>query len=419
MTSILNFLFNKNPERLYALKKELELLKKEIRELENVSSERVLLRHKININLQKLDIGISYNGNNKELIIKNINLLKNMEDIKYPVSSKSFSELEVLLNNLDEQIKIYESRKVEIRAIQRENENRELLLESLNGIISNNDNFNYLVEPLISLVNELKNSISFNKYIISDETVQRLKQQRDEVKDEILKNNNRFIKYQLEDKERAIAIIEDCFSSENENIDYSELEKKKKRANEIREEIKYLSTADDIDKIQSLSNTISSLYKSSVDVSNIVQQDFNDKSFHIIYLKRGNSLQTMVLKKAKDEIGNEKIVETTMPTGSLARHTLIQLCGYLAFLELLIRENKYPIIPILVLDHISKPFDTTNPRALGAVFKKAYSIISKSNLQTFIFDDKDYEELGIKPDKFEDLVNESKTGFNPFYIPEK
>lgn len=419
MSTILNFIFNQNPERLFKLKKDLEILKKEIRDLESVLSKEKLNSYKINVNLQKLNIGIAYNGRNNDIIKKKINEIKNMDTVKNPIKSRPISDLEVVHNNLDEQIKIYENRKVEMKAFQRENENREKLLENLHKIIEERDDFKYLVDPLISLVDDLKNSISFSKYIISDETVQKLIQQRDKVKEEILKSNNKYKKYELDDKAKAIAIIEDCFDSINENVDNHELDTKKKKALEIREEIKNLSKADDYKKVEELSKQITMLYKSAFDVSDIVKQDFNDKTFNIKYFKRGNLLQTMIIKKVKNETGKEIHVDVIQPTGSLARHTLIQLCGYLAFLDLLIREGKYPIIPILVLDHISKPFDTENPKAIGSVLEKAYTLINKANLQTFIFDDADYEDLRISPDNYEELFNTDKSGFNPFYQQEK
>ena len=52
-----------------------------------------------------------------------------------------------------------------------------------------------------------------------------------------------------------------------------------------------------------------------------------------------------------------------------------------------IEENKYPIIPILVIDHISKPFIDQNVAAIGTVIHKAYESIGVDNLQIFMFDD--------------------------------
>lgn len=156
-----------------------------------------------------------------------------MTDSKTPVVSKTIAELEVVHNNLDEQIKVYENYKTEMQTFQKENENREVLLKNLQSIIDQNNDFEYLINPLKLLTGELKNSISFNKYIISDETVKKLKIQRDKVKEEILKNDTQFIKYQLDDKAKAIVVIEDCISSDDENFDGDELENKKKRASAI------------------------------------------------------------------------------------------------------------------------------------------------------------------------------------------
>lgn len=100
----------------------------------------------------------------------------------------------------------------------------------------------------------------------------------------------------------------------------------------------------------------------------------------------------------------------------MARHTLIQLCGYLAFLRILLENNKFPIIPILVIDHISKPFDERNSGAIGKVISTAYETIGKDNLQIFIFDDEEFSKLDIEPEHSENLVTEYKTGFNPFYM---
>lgn len=101
-------------------------------------------------------------------------------------------------------------------------------------------------------------------------------------------------------------------------------------------------------------------------------------------------------------------------TGSHAKHTLIQLCGYLIFLKMLISENKYPIIPIMVIDHISKPFSETNKSAIGTIINKACECIGIDNFQIFMFDDEPCEDLGISVNHKEDLFDENKSGFNPF-----
>lgn len=38
-------------------------------------------------------------------------------------------------------------------------------------------------------------------------------------------------------------------------------------------------------------------------------------------------------------------------------------------------------------------------------------------MKIILFDDKPHEKIGLKPNKSENLVNENKTGFIPFYTP--
>ena len=47
----------------------------------------------------------------------------------------------------------------------------------------------------------------------------------------------------------------------------------------------------------------------------------------------------------------------------------------------------------------------------------ALSLIGKDNIQIFLFDDKDYNDIGLIPNQAENLVTEEKTGFIPFYTP--
>lgn len=65
---------------------------------------------------------------------------------------------------------------------------------------------------------------------------------------------------------------------------------------------------------------------------------------------------------------------------------------------------------------MSKPFDYTNAKAIVSVITKAYESIGKDKLQLFMFGDEEYQALNLEPDHSENLVNEIKTGFNPFYV---
>lgn len=420
LTPILNFIFNNNLEKIYSLQRELEQLQQELKDLEVTSSRYDFIYTQINRNIQKLGSNVWYTGRNADEIRKNISEIKNMEEPKKKGADCNIVDLEVMYSNISEQIKIYENSISDAKQFERDNENRKFLLEKLEELLEENSIFSYLVEPLQQLLNELDNTISFSQYTINDKTIAELKKQRNALKIAIKRNVPRFQCYTMEEKTKSVALIEEYLSSDVRDCS-EDLKELKRKIREKKEEIKVLQNSDDIIKIRNLSQFITSLYKSAKGISSVVDDDILQEGFKIHYLKRGNILQPMVQIIEKDENDLEQKKEVNYYIGSMARHTLIQLCGYFGFLKILLVEDKYPIIPILVIDHISKPFDISNARAIGQVINKAYEEIGKDNLQIFMFDDEDYKTLALQPEHFENLVNDQKSGFNPFYyvVPEK
>ena len=64
------------------------------------------------------------------------------------------------------------------------------LLENLNGIINDNPDFDYLVNPIKEILNEVNKSISLTNYLITDKTILELKKRRKEIKLELPLFNN-------------------------------------------------------------------------------------------------------------------------------------------------------------------------------------------------------------------------------------
>lgn len=415
LSPILNFIFNKNLERIYELQKELDDMLADLKEMEMNSARYDFILKQVNKNLQKLGGNIWYTGKNVDEIREHINTIKDMQNIGKKKKEKNIADLEVMFNNISEQIKVHENSISDTKQFEKDNENRKLLLSKLEDLIKENDDFDYLVEPLKNLLTNIENTIAFSKYVISDNTIKELKKQKETLRTEIRRNDSRFKIYTLEDKSKSIALIEEYLSTDVYSLD-EEIKAKKKRIKEIREELKALQASDDSKKIKEISEYITNLYYSAKEISSLVEDDMNQEGFKIQYFKRGNILQPVVNKVIETDNSMDEKKEVNYYIGSMARHTLIQLCGYLAFLNVLLKDNRYPLIPILVIDHISKPFDEKNSKAIGKVIATAYESIGKENLQIFMFDDEQFETLSIQPDHFENLVNDNKTGFNPFFV---
>ena len=256
----------------------------------------------------------------------------------------------------------------------------------------------------------MNKSISFQRLTIEDNTIAELTKQRDKIISRIKYNAMRFERYSLPDKEKALVFIESDLQEYTQEND-EKIEGLKKRISDIKKQIRNLQNLDDFQKIKNISQYITLLYSQGVNVSTFIKDDLDQNKFEITYIKKGNILSPSIV-----EGENEHSKRINYTIGSLARQTLIQLCGYLGLLNLLLSEKKVPIIPMLVIDHISKPFDNENMKTLGAVLNKFIEDISCENIQIIMFDDKKPEELNLKPNKIEQLQNDIKTGFNPFYI---
>ena len=409
LAPILNYIFNDNIERIAEIKKRIEVLKERIRELEVKNDSFNFAQRQINSNLLKINSNAVFNGHNGEEIQKELSQIMKMDEGQPKKVRRSVSELEVIYSNLSEQIKIYDNTIKNYQQNEKENENRRLLLSNLYTLLEDEPSMEYLIQPLADLIKELEGSIAFGKYIISDETIKELKKQRQQVASEMKKQNSKFRCYSLEEKSKAVALIQAYLQEGVKDVSV-ELNECKKELRQLKNELQELQNSDNSKKIEKYSKLVTNLYESGKNDSKIIETDFSRESFRIAYLKRGNMLQPV------EESMDKNKENANLYLGSMARHTLIQLSGYLAFMNIFIKENRCPIVPLLVIDHLSKPFSDDNKKAVGKIFEKFYENVPKSDVQIFMFDDKQPELLGIVPDHCEPLKKENKTGFNPFYF---
>ncbi|EJH6050786.1 hypothetical protein NFY00_000871 [Listeria monocytogenes] len=410
LDSILNFIFNKNLEAINQLKIEFNSLTSDVNKIQAELESNNFIRKRINGLLLQLGVKKIFNGKNSSDIYMEIEKFEKMEE--KPTNDKvDLSSLEIYYNTLSEQINEYDKIIQDSKQIENDNRNRESLLRNLQELVRDKKDYQYLINPIISILNELENSISFSRYVRQDEVVKKLKEQKNDVKDEIQRQSSKFKMYSFNEKTEKIVILKDLLGQKNNEIDLEDLEKKKRRIKDIRYELKKLQNSEDKEKLNKISNLMTTLYKSSKEISTISKTDFNNEGFHLEYIKKGNSIQTIIFDELNDKKDRYYI-------GSMARHTMMQLCGYLSFLVMMIKEDRYPLIPFLVLDHISKQFDKENGKAIGSILAELYKNIDKEDLQIFIFDDETCENLNISADYSENLLLNNKTGFVPFYKPE-
>lgn len=374
MPSLLNYIFNRNIARINELKKQAEDLKSRIAYMEKQESQNNDIQGRVNLQLRTLGIPTIFDGSNSKSVLQDVVTFQNsLEKKKSAKNIQAITELEAIYTSLDEQLKKQESFESDHKRFIEDDVKQQELLSNLFEMVNDKPEYSYLATPIINLISD----------------------------------------YSASEKTQAITLIREYLSYYTEDFDSATLKELKKELKEVQERIRNLQSENDSQKIDDLSDEITKLYRAAAGSSDLAEYDFGKSGFHISYLKSGNILQPQITDD--DTLaGNQS---KNYYTGSMARHTLIQLCGYLGFLRMLINDGKYPLIPFLVVDHISKPFDTKNQMALGVVLHAIYEDISKEQLQIILFDDKEPSELGITPDRATSLLLDGKSGFNPFYSP--
>ncbi len=412
LNTILNYIFNKNLNEIKAKELELENLQKQLIDMESIQSRSNFLLDKINNNLKIISPNVYFTGKNKEEIKEVIEETRKMSALIQPAKNKDIADLEVMYNSLSEQIKKYKNEIADMEGINKYDKNRIKLLLLLKELTERQSELKYLVAPIEKLLKDLNEGISFGNYILKDETVKKLEKQLEKIKIDIDRNDSRFELYSLPEKEKAITIVEDYLKSDVVFVDEEKINEIKTKIAGLKKEIKYLQNADDVEAINNFSEYITKMYVSAKDMSSFVADDVKEVGFKIKYLKRGNSLQPIRLEVEKE---TNQSIEKPYYAGSMARHILIQLCGYTAFLSKLLKSDKYPIIPIFVVDHISKAFDDENCKAIGKIIRNILDDIGEENIQIFMFDSENSEKLGISNKYSSKLVTEEKSGLCPFY----
>lgn len=414
--AILNYLFNKNLAELRNKEAELKDLTRQLSEKQTELHKNQFILDKINSNLQKLSLNIQYTGFNAEKIKKDISDLKTMDNKPKVAKEKNISDLEVKYNSIQEQIKQYNNEIKDVKEINKDNTYRIELIENLIQLTKNHPELEYLVNPSVKILEDLNNTVSFGSYITKDETVKKLNKELIKVKEEIKKNDSKFQVYSLDEKKKSIAVIEEYLESGYKFINNEEITELQSKIRQLKDEIKELKNDDSNNEIEQFSNDITSIYLSGKESSNFISTDSQKSGFVIRYIKKGNVLQPKETKTILKD-GKELDVEMNYYVGSMARHTVMQLCGYLAFLKKLLAADKYPVVPFLVIDHISKSFDKDNKKAVGSIISSTLKNIGDNKLQIFMFDTEPAEAFGISPSCSTNLIDGEKTGFCPFYKP--
>ena len=401
---LFDYLFSIDANRIVLLQRKIADLNKQARELE---ARRAFNNHyleAVNQELAKLGIVERFDGGNAAVISE---LVESAAISTKLDSSSSLNANDVVeADQLRDDIKAQKQMIHELNGTKVQDVKRHRLLDRLSSLIAEDDSRADLLDQTCSLLNEIEVSIPRKDLDLQTALLERKENRLTHLEAKLTAANVVFNPLDFNEKSKAVLVVNEYLSQYSALCKPDNYDDVKKEISRLKRELFKLKHSDDDTSINSISDNVTDLYHSASPASSFVVSDFKQLDFHIKFQKEGVGLQPTFTE-------GEDCVDVF--TGSRARHTLMQVCGYFAFMHYLLPKRNIPLVPLLAFDHVSSPFDEESRGAIGAIISKFYSLVDKDDVQLFLFETEDPDALGVVPDKYISLVSDVQTGFNPFY----
>lgn len=358
----------------------------------------------VNQELTKLGIVERFDGGNASVISE---LVESAAiSINLDSSSSLMANDVVEADQLRNDIKAQKQMIRELKGTKAQDEKRYRLLGRLKSLIADDDSRADLLGQTCNLLGEIETSIPRKDLDLQKKLLARKESRLAQLESKLTAANVVFNPLDFNEKSKAVLVANEYLSQYSALCRPDDLDDVNTDISRLKRELLKLKHSDDDASINSISDTVTDLYHSASKSSSFVESDFKQLDFQIKFQKEGVGLQPIF-----SDGGNSVDVFT----GSRARHTLMQICGYFAFMHYLLPKRNVPFVPVLAFDHVSSPFDDGSCGAIGAIISKFYSLVDKGDVQLFLFETEKPEALGVDADMYISLVSDGRTGFNPFY----
>lgn len=373
----MNFLFDygKLMER-NALQEKIEYAELELKKLIVFEERKKILEDDTVEILKKLALPIKTTLKENEETFNNF--LSNSFDIKNEKKSLDDKNLLFLMNAsnvLNNQININIAFKQDASKFSNQLSNNIKLLNFFKNSIKNQENQKY-----IDIVSEILLEEQFSKKIINlkdyDKTIDKLIEKKKKIDDDIEKINVKLNEMSYVDKLILVNSFKNNVALIKKIPNLELIEEKKKNLVSLKEDLKKIT-----DSIGALGSS-----KFNDDLNNyyklIKNTEFSNEDEKINFLKINffplhNSLEAQCGDK-KDN----KIIYKIYAPGSKARFTTWQIIAFVVFHKF-IKENfnKFPMLPILVIDGFHEPYDE---ESIDSVYKVLKQMCNDNNIQLIV-----------------------------------
>lgn len=401
---LFDYLFSTDANRIVHLQRKIDDLNRQARELEARRAFNSHFLEAVNQELAKLGIVERFDGSNAAAISELVESV--VISTRLDSSSSLVANDVVEVDQLRDDIKAQKQMIHELNGTKAQDAKRHRLLDRLSSLIADDDSRADLLDQTCNLLSEIEVSIPRKDLDLQKELLEHKESRLTHLEAKLTAANVVFNPLDFDEKSKAVLVVNEYLSQYSALCKPDNYDDVKKEISRLKRELFKLKHSDDDTSINSISDTVTDLYHSASPASSFVVSDFKQLDFHIKFQKEGVGLQP-TFTEGEDSVD--------VFTGSRARHTLMQVCGYFAFMHYLLPKRNIPLVPLLAFDHVSSPFDEESRGAIGAIILKFYSLVDKDDVQLFLFETEDPDALGVVPDKYISLISDVQTGFNPFY----
>lgn len=409
---VFKYIFNKeNYLKILEKQNEIEDLEKQLKDI-SINNEKFSF-YADNITSLCNKLNIKNTGNYYSLLKRVLEL-----ESSSPKNDKLTSDKEQLfllqaINTLNNQIRNQNELKKQSNLIVDDINKKNILLENLKLIHKDNPELTNLILKIETKINE--NTLNANLLTIKDynKTIQSLQNDKKRLEEKLNLlcfnlNSNTYIN-NLSDLKLLKQYLNKVLTLNNPK-DETVVRDKIKR---LKSEIKELQRISNNSYSKQINERINFYYSSLKNKLNFVDQDYERQNFRLNF--DCNKISVCGEISERDDHGD--LIYVKYIPGSHARQTVIQLCCYFAFLELLL-GNEYlnlPVMPLLILDCPNQPLSKDNKNQILSLCKL---FIKETDNKIKLIITSDFP-LTLQDLSSDIMYIELKNGFNPLITPTK
>ena len=333
--------------------------------------------------MQKLNINVGTITEAREA-------LKNFElNYSRPELHSKEKDLKFLLmasQSLAEEIKVQECFNGQGKLLISRQKNIEKLLSIFQEIIEGNESFKEYITPIERILKEAKNKTDTFSTIDINQTIKKLVHEKRDIDFQIQQLNSEMIKLNYKEVEDSIAICKKLLLEIDKFGEFVDLQKLSDEIIRIRQELDDLRKKFDTASQNYISKEVTGNYNLMEETCSFVAEDFANNGFKIVFDAKSISLYGEIVEELKLGNGEIKQFSVQYNPGSMARQTTWQILCYLSIMKFaLTRFSGLPVIPLLVFDNISMPYDVKDgTNNYNSVYNLIKEYADKNNIQVVL-----------------------------------